>query len=165
MKPRVLVACVGNLFLGDDAFGVEVAKELSLVRVPEWLEVVDFGIRGFDLAFSLLDGRYDAAILVDLVKRGHAPGTLSIIEPVLDDDDVALETHGMEPVSVLRLVRTLGGTPPALRIVGCEPARVSSADEDMSFGLSAPVAAAVEPAAALVLEVAEALRAEAAKHA
>jgi hydrogenase maturation protease len=164
----VLVAGVGNIFMGDDAFGVEVVRCLAQRAMPPWLQVVDFGIRGFDLAYALLDAAHDAAVLVDLVPRGHAPGTLSVIEPRLDAlepaDVATLEAHGMEPEKVLRLVRALGGTPRPVRIVGCEPSRAVD-DQDMAMGLSEPVAAAVEPAALLALDVATTLHEEALRRA
>lgn len=164
----ILVAGIGNIFLGDDAFGVEVVRDLARRPLPDWVRVVDFGIRGFDLTYALLDERYDAAVLLDTVKRGHAPGTLSVIIPELDGEemppDVPLETHGMEPVNVLRVVRVMGGAPRPLRIVGCEPLHVESED-DMTLGMSEVVAAAIEPAASLALEVAESLRAETSRRA
>src|SRR5689334_8572384 len=113
--PRILVAGIGNIFLGDDAFGVEVAQRLARRAWPEGVRVVDFGIRGLDLAYALLDG-YDAAILVDAAPRGGPPGSLYVIEPSeggpAGQDEVGagtlIEGHGMDPVKVLRLVAALG---------------------------------------------------------
>jgi hydrogenase maturation protease len=155
----VLLAGIGNVFLGDDGFGVEVVRALARRKCPGWLRVVDFGIRGFDLAYALLE--HDAAVLVDALPRGHAPGTLTVLEPLLDESEpaAAFETHSMEPGSVLRLVRALGGRAPRLRVLGCEPLELGS-DEDLVLGLSEPVAAAIEPAADMALELAAALEAE-----
>src|SRR5205085_1568015 len=123
--PRILVAGIGNIFFGDDAFGVEVVRRLARRPLPEGVRVVDFGIRGFDLACALLDD-CDAAILVDAVHRGGAPGTLRVIEPDLGAPaDPAsgerIQTHGLTPAQVFRLVRTMGGEPRGVYLVGCEP--------------------------------------------
>ncbi|MEO8132215.1 MAG: hydrogenase maturation protease, partial [Bryobacteraceae bacterium] len=115
-QPRILVACVGNIFLGDDGFGVEVAQTLACRSLPAGVVVKDFGIRGFDLAYALMEP-YDLTILVDACARGGKPGTIYLIEPDPVEDDPSqpglpqLEPHGMNPMSVLRLVKSLGGTP------------------------------------------------------
>jgi hydrogenase maturation protease len=135
---------VGNIFLGDDGFGVEVARQLLRreQRYPQGVDVVDFGIRGVELAYSLLDG-YETLVLVDTVSRGESPGTLFLIEPDLSatpsDDSFALDAHSLDPVKVFAFARTLGAMPIRTLLVGCEPA---STDE-MQMGLSAPVQAAV----------------------
>jgi hydrogenase maturation protease len=157
---RVLVAGVGNIFLGDDAFGVEVVRRLAEKPLPEGVRVVDFGIRGLDLAYALLDG-YDAVILVDATPRGQAPGTLYVIEPELKDleqpEEQLLSPHGMDPVRVFRLVREMGGTIPWVRVVGCEPASLGS-EEEPGLGLSEPVQAAVEEAGRIVERLVEEAR-------
>jgi hydrogenase maturation protease len=143
---KVLVAGVGNIFLGDDGFGVEVANRLADDQFPPGVKVGDFGIGGVHLAFELLDG-YDAAILVDAVPRGGEPGTVYVIEPEVDGaDGVGLvDAHGMEPESVLGLLGRLGGEVGTIRIVGCEPATV-----DEGMGLSPAVAGAVDEAVGVV---------------
>jgi hydrogenase maturation protease len=157
--PRILIACIGNIFLGDDAFGVEVARRLAERPLPEGVRVVDFGIRGLDLTYALLDG-CDVAILVDAAPRGHAPGTLYVIEPDpilpgppaphdLTPGDLLIETHGMDPAKVLRLVAELGGQVRDILVVGCEPTPLASEDE-MEMAISAPVRAAVEEAIPLI---------------
>ena len=153
--PRILVAGIGNIFLGDDAFGVEVAWRMSRRAMPENVRVADFGIRGMDLAYALLDG-YDAAILVDAAARGGDPGTLYVIEPEPEsedaegDPDAALvEAHGMNPMRVLDMARALGGRPKRVLVVGCEPATLGDEIEG-AMGLSAPVEAAVGGAIAMV---------------
>jgi hydrogenase maturation protease len=146
---RVLVAGVGNIFLGDDAFGVEVARRLIGRPQPDGVRVVDFGIRGFDLAYALMDGP-DLAILVDATPRGGPPGTLYVLEPDEPGPEYSvMETHGMNPERVLQMVRALGGQVPPLRVVGCEPATLGS-EEDPAMGLSQPVQAAVDEAVRLV---------------
>jgi hydrogenase maturation protease len=155
---RVLVAGIGNIFLGDDGFGTAVVQRLAAVELPQGVEVADFGIRGTDLAYAL-GQPYDGAILVDTVARGGCPGRLFVIEPDVDKDDTApVDGHRMDPVAVLRLARRLGGLPPQVYLVGCEPMAVAGS-EAMSMGLSAPVAAAVEPAVRIVLELARRLHA------
>jgi hydrogenase maturation protease len=146
---RILVAGIGNVFFGDDGFGVEVARRLLERPRPDDVDVVDFGIRGRDLAYALLDG-YAAAVLVDAMPRGCRPGTLSVIEPEIGRTNGTLvDAHGMDPATVLAFARTIGGPLPVLRLVGCEPAALSD-DDGMAIGLSAPIAAAVAEAVELV---------------
>jgi hydrogenase maturation protease len=149
--PRVLVAGIGNVFLGDDGFGVALAGRLAERPLPDGVEVVDFGIRGMDLAYALLDG-YDAALLLDATPRGEPPGTLYVIEPdVSAVADVPPEAHGMSPVNVLALAQALGGAPPRTLVVGCEPlTRMSADDEEIVAGLTEPVRAALDEATRLV---------------
>lgn len=152
-SPRILIAGIGNIFLGDDAFGVEVVRQLSARRFPDDVCVVDFGIRGFDLAYALLDSP-DVAILVDATPRGGAPGTLYVIEPDLNEldrwlaEDTVIETHAMNPMRVLALVKAMGGQLKRILIVGCEPATLGPAEGQM--GLSPPVQAAVDEALTVV---------------
>jgi len=156
MTTDILVAGIGNIFFGDDAFGVEVARRLAQLPQPEGVRVVDFGIRGIDLAFAMLDP-HDAVILVDAMRWGQPPGTLRVIEPDLSGADVAgasgtIETHEMIPSQVLRAVGDLGGPPVKVLLVGCEPATIGSHEEPI-MGLSAAVQDAVERAIPLVQEL------------
>jgi hydrogenase maturation protease len=149
---RVLVAGIGNIFFGDDGFGVAVAAELKQRELPRGVDVVDFGIRGMDLVFALGEG-YDVALFVDAVPRGEAPGTVFLIEPELaePDEPVMLDAHGMDPVKVLTLAGQLGPVPERILVIGCEPLTgVSSEDEELVGELSGPVRGAVVPAADLV---------------
>ena len=150
---RVLVAGIGNVFMADDGFGVEVARRLSERELPPGVDVVDFGIRGMDLVFALGEG-WDLAVFVDAVPRGDDPGALFVIEPdltELDGGPVALDAHGMDPAKVLKLASTLGPVPERILVVGCEPAVRMTGDEEEIVGeLSEPVRAAVAPAADLV---------------
>src|ERR687897_1561811 len=152
MSRRILVAGVGNVFLGDDGFGVEVARRLAGRGLPDGVEVVDFGIRGMDLAYAL-QGDYEAVVFVDATPRGEEPGTVYLIEPEIEEDgEVVLDTHGMDPAKVIKLARALGARPTRTLVVGCEPqVLVSGEDYDvMLMELSEPVRAAVEEAAKLV---------------
>lgn len=156
-RRRVLVAGVGNIFLGDDGFGVEVVKRLSGRELPEGVEVVDFGIRGMDLAYALQDD-YEVVIFVDATPRGQEPGTVYLIEPEIEEDgEVALDTHGMDPVKVIKLSRALGAKPTRTLVVGCEPQAVLSGEDydDMLMELSEPVRAAVGEAVKLVESLVE----------
>ncbi|MEV6677916.1 hydrogenase maturation protease [Streptomyces erythrochromogenes] len=174
MNPKVLVAGIGNVFLGDDGFGVETVRALSAHPLPDGAEVVDFGVRGVHLAYQLLDG-YDTLVLVDATARGGAPGTLYLIEVETQTEAGAdagaaaagagtrvaagpgegplLDGHHMSPDTVLALLGALcagtGATPPRRTLVlGCEPARVEE-----GIGLSPPVAAAVPEAVRMALDL------------
>lgn len=162
--PRILVAGIGNIFMADDGFGVEVANRLLLRPRTPGVEVVDFGIRGMDLAYAL-QGDYAAVILVDAAPRGHPPGTLSVIEPQLSGDAV-LEPHGMDPVRVLLLAQSLGVTLPPVRVVACEPAVLEpAAGDDLLMALSEPVRGAIGPAIELVDSLIAEFRSVAPEHA
>ncbi|MGW3630050.1 hydrogenase maturation protease [Streptomyces sp. NPDC005122] len=155
---RVLVAGIGNIFLGDDGFGVETVRALTGGRLPAHVEAVDIGVRGVHLAYQVLDG-YDTLILVDATARGEAPGTLYVIEHDGAETEGAappgavLDGHRMTPDTVLALLGTLcagtGGQPPRRTLVlGCEPASVEE-----GIGLSPPVAAAVPRAVRMIEEL------------
>jgi hydrogenase maturation protease len=154
MSPkRVLIAGIGNIFLGDDGFGVEVVRQLAGREWPEGVEVKDFGIRGMDLAYALQDN-YELVVFIDATPRGGEPGTVYLIEPEVEEDEeeVALETHGMDPVRVIRLSRALGARPTRTLVVGCEPQVIVRGEDhdEMVMELSEPVRAAVEGAAKMV---------------
>jgi hydrogenase maturation protease len=159
---RVLVAGVGNVFLGDDGFGVEVVRRLAGRELPEGVEVVDFGIRGMDLAYALQDD-YDVVVFVDATPRGQEPGTVYLMEPEIDGDgEVSLDTHGMDPVKVIKLSRALGAKRTRTLVVGCEPQVVVSGEDydEMLMELSEPVRAAVEVAVRLVESLVEEINKE-----
>ncbi len=148
---RILIAGIGNIFFGDDAFGVEVARRLAEQRLPEAVRVVDFGIRGLDLTYALIDP-YEAVILVDAAPRGGSVGTVYVLELDLNDPGlpgVAVEPHSMDPVRVLRMARELGSTNDRVLLVGCEPTPFG-ADDDMQMEMSQPVQAAVDEAIMVV---------------
>jgi hydrogenase maturation protease len=157
-KPRILVAGIGNIFLGDDAFGVEVAQRLIGRELPREVRTVDFGIRGMDLTYALMDG-YDAAILVDATARGGEPGTLYVIEPEMEEEiepfpDLGemVDMHSLDPAKVLGLVRFWGSEIKHVLVVGCEPRPVGDGELE-PMGLSEPVRAAVDEAVRLVEEL------------
>lgn len=151
----VLVAGIGNVLLGDDGFGVEVARLLAQRELPRGVKVADFGIRGMDLAYELTED-WDAAVLIDAVGRDEPPGTLFVIEPGSGTGDAAgagaLDPHGMDPVRVLALARAMGSLPPRVLLVGCQPAVVPDpgADEDLLMELSPPVRMAARSAVPMV---------------
>ena len=146
----VLVAGIGNIFLGDDAFGVEVVRRLADRMLLDGVQVVEFGIRGFDLAHALMDSD-STAVLVEATPRGGEPGTLYLLEAAVDagEPSLSIETHAMDPATVLRLVEALGGRPPRVLVVGCEPATVDL-DEEGQVGLSPAVEAAVDEAVRMI---------------
>jgi hydrogenase maturation protease len=156
VTPRILIACVGNVFLGDDGFGVTVADRLSGVDFPPSVRVADYGIRGMHLAYELAGGGYDLTVLVDATTRGDRPGTVYVVE--LDPPAAApaagsrperfLDAHGMRPDAVLALVRLLGGDPGRVLLVGCEPAVL-----DHRMGLSPAVERAVDTAVRAVVDL------------
>ena len=150
------MAGIGNIFLGDDAFGVEVIRRMAGLNLPASVRVSDFGIRGFDLAYALQDG-YETTILVDACPHGQTPGTLSVIEPdlkVLDNPEApqaAIEAHAMNPMNVLRMARAMNIELKNILLVGCEPETLGG--EEGQMGLSAPVEAAVDEAVKLIESV------------
>ena len=148
---RILIAGVGNIFLGDDAFGSEVARRLMQRTLPAEVQVNDYGTCSYDLAYAMMEG-YEATILVDATSRGQSPGTVYLIEPDLSELDSwtmrCLMAHSMNPVSVLHMLRTLGCRPKKLYLVGCEPAVLESDDGEM--GLSESVQAAVPQAIEMI---------------
>jgi hydrogenase maturation protease len=150
---RILIAGIGNIFLGDDAFGVEVVRRLSDSDLPSSVRVADFGIRGLDLSYALQDG-YDMTILVDACPRGQAPGTVYLIEPDLNnlntlaDQESLVDAHSMNPVSVLRMAKGMNAQLKRVVLVGCEPASLGG--EEGQIGLSEPVQAALEEAVAVI---------------
>jgi hydrogenase maturation protease len=154
-RVRVLVAGIGNIFFGDDGFGVAVAARLANGAQSPDVTVRDFGIRGLDLAYALQDD-YDVAILVDAMPKGGEPGTLYVLEPELTNDSpldgAVFDAHAMDPVRVLRLARSLGRVPPRVVVVGCEPATVETSGElgDALVSLSPAVERAVGEAAYVV---------------
>ena len=152
-KPRILVAGIGNIFMGDDAFGVEVARELAQRNLPAGVRVGDFGIRGFDLAYALQDG-YETTILIDAYPHGDVPGTLYVVEPDLASlgaeqaESADVDAHAMDPVKILRLAASMGGPLKRVLLVGCEPATLGP-DEGL-MGLSEPVKGSLAEAVKLV---------------
>jgi hydrogenase maturation protease len=148
---KVLVAGIGNIFLGDDGFGVEVAARLRGTDLPDGVRAEDFGIRGVHLAYELLDG-YDALVMIDAVPMGEPPGTVALIEPDRAGDVAgagpAMDAHSMNPAVVLQMLAAMGGQIGRVVVVGCQPSVI-----DERMGLSPPVEAAVERGVAAVHEV------------
>jgi hydrogenase maturation protease len=164
VKPHVLIVGIGNIFRADDGFGVDVVRRLTQRRLRAGVEIIDFGIRGIDFAYKLLDGNYDTLIIVDTLCRGKSPGTLYVIEPEIPDapeamnanaeadplfTELFIEPHGMDPFKVLKWVKAMGGQSKKIRIVGCEPENLAS-DEEPEMGLSPSVVRSLDEAVTLV---------------
>ncbi len=156
--PRILIAGIGNVFLGDDGFGVAVAEALSQRSFPNSVRVADFGIRGFDLAYAM-QGGYETAILVDAYPGGQAPGTISVVELDLHGGAAEVpeasfvEPHGMNPMNVLRMAASMNGPLKRVLLVGCEPATFGG--EEGTMALSEPVSAAVQEAVRVTANLVE----------
>jgi hydrogenase maturation protease len=145
----VLVAGIGNVFLGDDGFGVEVANRLGTAALPAGVAVADYGIRGVHLAYELLDGRYDTLVLVDAVPLGDRPGTVAVLDATRRTVDAAggtVDAHAMSPDVVLAALHRLGAELERVLVVGCQPEVL-----DERMGLSAAVADSVDHAVEVVL--------------
>lgn len=161
IEKQILVAGIGNAWLSDDGFGGEVVKRLEARELPPGVTVTDFGTGGLDLAYEVMRG-YNGLVLVDISRQGGEPGTLYVMEP--DEADIAagiedgemIDPHGMDPQTVLRFVRAVGGWPGKVVVIACEPAVV----EEMGIGLSPDVGAAVDHAVALVATTIDELRAD-----
>ncbi len=147
----LLIACLGNIFKGDDAFGVEVARRFAGREPPPGVDLMDFGIRGIDLTYALLD-RYDAAVLVDTTCQGAVPGSIYLIEPEPGEaaaEELMLAPHDLDPATVLRMVSAMDGRCRRIVLVGCEPQTLGDEFEG-GMGLSAPVTAAVDEALGII---------------
>ena len=159
---QILVAGIGNTWMKDDGFGSEVVKLLAEHEQPPGVSVVDFGTSGLDLAYEVMRG-YDGLILVDISRQGEPPGTLYVMEANPDDvdgsieDGQALDPHGMDPETVLRFVKYVGGWPGRVFVVACEPDMI----EDFGVGLSDAVAGAAPRAAEVVMQTAAELQSDA----
>jgi hydrogenase maturation protease len=153
IRTGTLIAGIGNIFLGDDGFGCAVARELAQMHLSPQVEVVDYGIRGLDLAYALLEP-YERVIFVDAISRGGAPGTVYLLQPAEPEttQPVALDPHSMDPVRLLAMARSLGEITAEIFIVGCEP--LDFGDElEGRMELSESVSLAVPEAALAVLDL------------
>jgi hydrogenase maturation protease len=152
----ILIAGIGNIFLGDDGFGVEVAAQLARQTFPAGVKLADYGIRGFDLAYAMMEG-YETTILIDACPGDGAPGTLFVVEPDLESLKSAtpqqgfVEPHAMNPLNVLRMALSMGGQLKRIVLVGCVPQTLGP--EEGQMGLSAPATAAVDEAVKLVVSL------------
>ena len=157
-KPTVLIACIGNIFLGDDGFGVEVAKRLATRSFPRCVHLEDFGIRGLDLTYALQSG-YDSTILVDAHPHGASPGTLYVIEPDLkaldasDTQQAVVDAHSMNPLNVLLMAKAMNAELKNVFLVGCEPATLGGDEGQM--GLSEAVEGSLDEAVSLIVSLVE----------
>ena len=163
LEKQILIAGVGNAWLQDDGFGAEVARRLGGRELPSGVSVMDVGTSGLDLAYEVMRG-YSALVIVDVSKQGGEPGTLYVIDVEPDDvpaeitDGESIDPHSMDPMTMLRFVRVIGGWPGRVQVIACEPGEV----EDVGVGLTPAVEAAVDRTIELVLETVEELRGDAA---
>lgn len=151
MSARVLIAGIGNVLFGDDGFGCEAARACR-DRAPEGVDVIDFGVRGFDLACAIVGGA-EAVILLDAMPRGGAPGTIYVLEPEVNE--ASLDGHALHGAAALALARSLGPLP-YVRVVGCEPAPIDEPCDRLSAAVLAAVPRAAELALTLAREAARA---------
>jgi hydrogenase maturation protease len=160
---KILVAGIGNAWMGDDGFGAEVVKRLGEVELPRGVAVMDFGTGGLNLAYEVMRG-YDALLILDISEQGGTPGTLYVIEADVDsveagiEDGDTLNPHGMDPKTMLRFVKSIGAWPGKVVVIACEPQTVA----EIGFQLSESVAGALEPAVKLVLDTIGELQTDAA---
>ena len=160
---QILVAGIGNAFMGDDGFGGQVAQRLEQRELPAGVSVFDFGTGGLDLAYEVMRG-YDALVIVDINRQGEPPGTVFVMEPDPADveggieDGAVIDPHAMDPQTVLRFVKSVGGWPGKVVIVACEPSSVG----EVAWGLSEAVEGALDRAVEVVLQQVEELGRDAA---
>jgi len=151
--PRILIAGIGNIFLGDDAFGCEVIRELLARSRFNDAVITDFGIRGIDLLYELLN-QWDLVILIDACARGSTPGTIYLLEPELDSPaehtPAQIDPHSLDPVRVLRAAQSMGATFNRVLLIACEPSPLPGDDKEFPTDLSPAVRAAIPSAVALV---------------
>lgn len=146
---NILIACLGNIFYGDDAFGVEVAKSLAAKDLPENVKLIDFGIRGIDLAFELIND-YELVVLVDTIKIGADAGSVFVFEPRMSGAESGNFAHDLTPTKAMHIAARLKTKPKKMLLVGCEPVNLEFNDE-MSAEIEKAVAIAVEK----ILEIIE----------
>ena len=154
---RTLVAGVGNIFQRDDAFGVEVIRLLADTPRPAGVEIADFGIRGVHLVYELLGG-CDLFVLVDVVQRGHAAGTVTVLEvdpEHMPPGGAVMDGHGLAPDQIFSMLTAMGARPGRTLVVACEPADVSE-----GMGLSDQVQEALPAAVRAVEEILDQVKQE-----
>jgi hydrogenase maturation protease len=155
--PRTLIAGIGNIFLGDDGFGCETVRELQTMELPESVRLVDYGIRGLDLAYAMLEP-YENIVLIDAISRGGRPGTVYVLQPVKEsvERDRSLNPHAMDPASLMALARSMGEIHAEIFIIGCEPEDFGDELEGR-MGLSDTVRSVLPEAARAAAELVELL--------
>ena len=163
MKPRVLVAGVGNDLLGDDGFGIAVVRRFSEEGAPEEVEVFESGIAGIRMVQELMDG-YEAIVIVDATDKGEEPGTVYLLEVEVPDPEELTEegrqefladTHLTVPSKALALARAIEVLPPRVYILGCQPKEC-----ELGMGLSEPVQRGVAEAIERLRELTTRLKRE-----
>ena len=85
MTPTILIAGIGNIFLGDDAFGVEVARSLARRTLPGEIQVKDFG--------DDLEGRMGLSPQVQAVVEQASNMIKELVERILAESE---DQHPMQ---------------------------------------------------------------------
>jgi len=156
--PRILVAGIGNVLRGDDAFGVILAQRLAAMALPPGVRVVESGIAGISLVQELISG-FDALLILDAVARGRPPGTLALLAPQVGDGaalthwerhELFADLHQADPSRTLVLAQALHRLPARVLILGCEPQECDDVLGDLSPAVSAAMNDAVELATATI---------------
>lgn len=151
MKPRVLIAGMGNDLRQDDGFGIAVIRRYAEAGIPEGVRVYEAGIAGIGLVQELMDG-YEALVIVDATDRGEEPGTVYLLEAEVpareelteeDRQEFLADTHLTVPSQALTLARALDILPPSVYILGCQP---------KECGLGMDLSEPVERGAAVAVE-------------
>lgn len=118
---KILIAGIGNIFFGDDAFGCEVVKVLQNRQLPKNVKIIDFGIKTRDLAFELC-GNYDLVILIDAVKMNRTNDLVDLIELTPNDfvNDFQPNSHEFKLDETLLFAKNLGANLPKIFLIGYE---------------------------------------------
>jgi hydrogenase maturation protease len=144
---KILLAGIGNIFQGDDAFGCEIIRALAAETLPAGVTAVDYGIRSYDLAYALNDD-YDAVVLIDAAGQGKEPGSVYLMQldpgKLSEMDQGSVDPHAMNPVSVIQMAQSFGVIKSSLYLIGCEPENLGG--EDGAMGLSERVEGALPQA-------------------
>jgi hydrogenase maturation protease len=148
VSPRVVVVGLGNVLMGDDAFGPWVVQTLLAEHdFQEGVAVEDLGTPGLDLMPYVTD--VEALVLVDTVRSDAAPGTVRLYrrdDLLKHPPQARLSPHDPGVKEALLTAEFAGRGPREVLLVGAVPETTA-----MGVGLSPALRAAVPLAAAEVL--------------
>jgi hydrogenase maturation protease len=132
---RILIAGLGDKLRGDDGLGVFVIDEFKKKKLPENVDVEDYGTGIFGLIDKL--NKYDKIILIDAIKKGGKPGEIYKLELNKIEDKKFTNLHELKIDKLVLVFRSLGIN---LKIIfiGCEPKSF-----DLGVGLSKEVEKAI----------------------